>query len=96
MGYNLLPCDRNLKHTLKTLEDKANKVNERGIDITDAMRQSVLIDGQALFQKQGPHPLRPGEDRETNQQFSLFAIRDFDKAGQAVSTTPGTIPINAL
>ena len=37
------------------------------IDITPSMRDSVLTDGQALFQKQKPYPLRPGEVRPRHQ-----------------------------
>ena len=63
------------------------------IDITPAMRDSVLTDGQALFQKQKPYPLRPGEVRPRHQQLSLWAIGDLDKAGQVVSTTTGAVAL---
>ena len=55
------------------------------------MRESVLTDGQALFQKAAPYKTRPGVDPQESQRLALAALGDLDRAGSAVSSTRGAV-----
>lgn len=50
------------------------------LPITDAMRTSVLTDGQALFDKnEGNYELRPGEQQSLNFELAHEALGDLDR-----------------
>jgi hypothetical protein len=55
------------------------------------MRDSVMTDGQILFQRQAAYPVRPGESADDARQLALFAIGDLDRAAEGVSTAGGTL-----
>ena len=75
----------------KCSHDLALLSNTHALDITPAMRYSVLTDGQVLFQRQAAYPVRPGESADDARQLALSAIGDLDRAAAGVSTVGGTL-----
>jgi len=76
-------------------------VTVHALDLTPALKDSVLTDGQALFERKNPYglrgqqelfPLRPDANREESATLARAAIGALDQAGEGVSTLQGNIP----